>query len=235
MTDEKIAKRFQVFTDADMLDEAPSAFQLLQGSVEMLPYVTSTDATAERHYRGAPFAHSLLRQPLIFSKVGIDHLRTGSALGAKLGSLIKHLLYTYHEGMPVFDLQLIQTHHGGLERLEREIHSLLGDGRESRKHHRFVSLFLPKAKDYYEHFVGQGGWIERARAFDYASSEGEEGSSFPSEFFSLLGFADHCAKNHSKQFSELGIARAPKRFTHLLGRRFREGKSFGWFQEQGSR
>ncbi len=232
MTNEEIAKRLQVFSKSGLLESAPTSFQLLQGTVEMLPYVTSTDATAERFYQGAPFAHALLRQPLIFSRVGLDHLRTGSALGARLDSIIKHLLFTYHEGMPVYDLQIIQTHKAGLDRFEAQVLALLEDGEESRKHHRFVALFLPNAQSYYKHFVGTDGWIARARVFDYASTESEEGSSFPPEFFSLVGFADHCAKSYPRDFWQLGARAAPKHFLRLVGRRFREGKGFGWFREQ---
>ncbi|HEX5058694.1 MAG TPA: hypothetical protein VFV99_05000, partial [Kofleriaceae bacterium] len=82
-----LAQRFSVFVDAGLLQRVPTRWQLLQGEIEMTPYVISTDATAEEGYRPHAFSHPLVRQLLIFSHVGRDHLRTGSALGAKLESI----------------------------------------------------------------------------------------------------------------------------------------------------
>jgi hypothetical protein len=105
-----LASRLQVFVDAGLLARVPTRWQLLQGEIEMTPYVVSTDATAEEGYRDQLASHPLVRQLRILAHVGRDHLRTGSALGAKLESVCAHLILTYHRGMPVFDLQIIQTH-----------------------------------------------------------------------------------------------------------------------------
>ena len=65
-----LAERFSVFVDAGLLQRVPTRWQLLQGEIEMTPYVISTDATAEEGYRAHAFSHPLVRQLLIFNHVG---------------------------------------------------------------------------------------------------------------------------------------------------------------------
>jgi hypothetical protein len=227
-----IAKRLEVFTKSGLLRRIPTRWQIVQGTLEMTPYVASTDATAEPWYRGAPFGHPLVRQPLIISRVGIDHFRTGAALGAKLESLIRHLHLTYHQGMPVFDLQVVQTHDGGLQALrERTEEVLAGDTRRARRHRRFVSLILPRADDYYRQFLGDDGWIARAERLDYPRPDTQD-SAFPPEFFSLVEFLNYCAETFPEHPRDIPWTRYPSHLAALGGRRFREGRGFGWFSKQ---
>jgi len=207
----------------------PSRFQISQGELEMLPYVVSTDATTEGGYEGTALGHPLLRQALIFSQVGRDHLRPGTALSARRESLVKHILFTYHQGMPVFDLQLLQTHEGGLDRLE----SVLGQrvrasSLEARRDLRLVRLILRDPLEYYGRFLGSDGWIERARRLDYPGPEAEQ-AAFPAEYFSLVGFINHCASAFPSAPSDVPLRRMPAHLLHVVGRRSREGKSLGWF------
>src|SRR6266540_3450077 len=109
-----LEQRLRLFLDAGLLRRLPTPWQIRQGELQMVPYVTSTDATAAEGYEGRPFGHPVLRQPLIFSQVGPDHLRIGSGLGCAHESVCTHLELTYHRGMPVFDLQVVQTHPDGL-------------------------------------------------------------------------------------------------------------------------
>ncbi|MCB0221146.1 MAG: hypothetical protein KDH09_15720, partial [Chrysiogenetes bacterium] len=110
-----IEARLAPFVSRGLIARAPTRWQITQGEMEMLPYVLTPDITDEHRYEGAPLGHPVLRQPIIFSQVGRDHLRTGSGLECKLESVMKHLHFTIHAGMPVFDLQVIQTHPRGLE------------------------------------------------------------------------------------------------------------------------
>src|SRR5260370_31958369 len=119
-----LEERLRVYLDAGLLRRVPTRFQIRQGELEMTPYVASTDATAEEGYVGARFGHPVLRQPLIFTEVGLDHLALGAALGVKLESLCVHLALTYHRGMPVFDLQAVQTHPDGLARLRAALEEI---------------------------------------------------------------------------------------------------------------
>jgi hypothetical protein len=262
-------ERLAVFVKAGLLERIPTRWQILQGEIEMTPYVVSTDATAESGYRDRPIAHPLVRQLVIFSHVGRDHLRTGTALGASLESLCAHLILTFHQGMPTFDLQVIQTHRDGLARLEAAIRDTrdaashqtrdgarrdtrdaashqtrVGARRETReaagpqtrarptplarRRWRTASGLFADPVAYFDRFLGDDGWIARARRFDYAVPQ-TEGSAFPPEFFSLVELLRYCAAKFPAHPHEIGWARLPGHIVALAGRRFREGRGFGWF------
>ncbi|MBS1122600.1 MAG: hypothetical protein H6Q90_4828 [Deltaproteobacteria bacterium] len=222
-----LAQRLSVFLRAGLVRQIPSRWQQIQGTVEMAPYVASLDATEERWYRGALLGHPVLRQPLILSQVGIDHLRIGSGLGAKLESVCRHLQLTHHRGMPVFDLQVIQTHPGGLEVLRLSLEASLAEATpKARRQNRVARLILPRASVYYERFLGTAGWIARAERLDYPEPP-EEGSRFPSEFFSLAGFLNHCAAAFPASLDELPLHAVLAHLARLAGRRARERRRQG--------
>src|SRR5882757_10199953 len=134
MSTTNLHERLRVFIDAGLLPRVPTSWQIRQGELQMAPYVISSDATAEEGYAGGPLGHPLLRQPLIFSQVGRDHLHIGSALGCAHASLCAHLQLTFHRGMPVFDLQVLQTHPDGLARLRRALEEMVaGSTRLARR------------------------------------------------------------------------------------------------------
>lgn len=222
-----LTDRFRVFLDAGVLARVPTRWQLLQGEIEMTPYVISTDATAEEGYRDRLSSKPLVRQLVIFAHVGRDHLRTGSALGAKLESICAHLILTFHRGMPVFDLQIIQTHPGGLERLRAAIEETLAAATPvGMRRLRIASHLLQDAPAYLVQFLGNDGWIARAERFDYPAPS-SEGSKFPPEFFSLVALADYCASTFSH---EVPATRLPRHVARLASRRFREGGGMGWLR-----
>jgi hypothetical protein len=191
----------------------------------MTPYVISTDATAEEGYRDHLASHPLVRQLRIFAHVGADHLRTGSALGAKLESICAHLILTFHRGMPVFDLQVIQTHAGGLSRLRAAIGETLDASTAlGRRRLAIATTLLRDPRGYLEQFLGDDGWIARAARFDYPSAAGE-GSKFPPEFWSLV----ELARYSEAKFSTSIPATLPLHVVRLATRRAREGNRMGWF------
>ncbi|MCP4447970.1 MAG: hypothetical protein GY811_21935 [Myxococcales bacterium] len=213
----ELEQRLKVPMDAGLIPTLPTSWQIHQGTLEMTPFVSSADATAERHYVGARFGHSLVRQPLIASNVGLDHFRTGTALGAKLDSLRKHLHFTYHEGMPVFDLQVVQTHPGGLDYLRSKTEEALANRTLAAKsQNKFVALFLPRSEQYYAQFVGEQGWIQRAERLDYPSPDAE-GSAFPDEFFSLVSFINYCASEFPAHPRDTPWHRYPTHIANLVG------------------
>ncbi|MBK7974243.1 MAG: hypothetical protein IPK07_13505 [Deltaproteobacteria bacterium] len=215
------ADRLRVFTDAGLLTRLPTRWQLVQGTIEMTPFVLSSDATAERRYVGAPLGHPVLRQPLILGAVGLDHLRTGPALAARFGSVCKHLHLTYHQGMPVFDLQVIQTHPDGLARFRARTEELIeGTSPRARRLNALVAWILPRAADYYREFLGAQGWVARAERLDYPTPE-EAGSPLAPEHYSLVGFLDYCAQAFPAAPRELPLTRQPAHLLRLAGRRFR--------------
>ncbi|MBK8168834.1 MAG: hypothetical protein IPK60_00650 [Sandaracinaceae bacterium] len=224
-------ERLRVLIDAGLIVSIPTHFQLWQGEIEMAPYVLSSDATVEEGYVGTRFGTPWLRQPIIFSQVGRDHFRIGCALDAKLSSVCTHLQLTYHRGMPVFDLQVIQTHPSGLDVLERSIVDILTvTSDDSRRRRHIAKLILANPDEYLAQFLGPQGWIERARHFDYPPPTAE-GSAFPEEFYSLAGFLNYCARTFPAYASDVRWQRYPKHFTHLLLRRMREGRSFAFWND----
>ena len=224
-----LAQRFSTFVDAGLLRRVPTRWQLLQGEIEMTPYVISTDATSEEGYRAHAPSHPLVRQLLLLAHVGPDHLRTGSALGAKLGSICAHLILTLHRGMPVFDLQIVQTHERGLVHLGDAIDATLAASTPAgRRRWRLVSTLLQDPRAYLEQFLGTSGWIARAERFDYPAPS-DESSKFPPEFWSLVELARYSEATFPAHPRDIPLARLPAHLLHLAGRRGREGRRMGWF------
>jgi hypothetical protein len=228
---EWLEMRLRTFIDAGLVERLPSPWQLRQAELEMTPYVLSTDVTAEESYSGAALSHPWTRQAFLLAQVGPDNLRTGSGLGAKPSSVCRHLELTFHRGMPVFDLQVVQTHEGGLDALRGSIEELLSnETARARRRNRIADLLLADREAYYRSFVEPGGWIDRAARLDYPEPES---SDFPVEFHSLVGLIDYAARSFSDE--RPSWARAPGHVLHLLGRRFREGRGMGWFDRRSSR
>lgn len=231
LSDAELHERLRVFTDAGILRAVPTRWQLLQAEIEMTPYVISTDATAEEGYRRDVLAHPLVRQALIFAHVGRDHLRTGSALGARLESICAHLILTFHRGMPVFDLQVIQTHPGGLARLAAAIEETrLGSTPIGLRRRMIAHRLLRDPEMYFAQFAE---WIDRAARFDYPDAA-EEGSAFPPEFFGLVPLAEYAATSFPAHGRDLAWVRYPTHVLGLASRRFRDGNGFGWFGRRAS-
>jgi len=228
-------QRLRVFIDAGLLSRIPTRWQIRQGELQMAPYVLSSDATTEEGYARGPLGHPLLRQPLIFSQIGREHLHIGCALGSAHASLCAHLQLTFHRGMPVFDLQVLQTHPDGLARLRRTLEEMVaGSTPLARRRQRIAGWIFTDPRAYLERFLGDDGWIARAERFDYAGPA-EEGSAFPPEFFSLVGFLSYCASMFPAHPGDLSWWRYPEHVLTLAGRRFREGRQFGWFGRQRER
>jgi hypothetical protein len=229
---DELSRRLSPFTDAGLLKEIPTPWQVLQGTFAMTPYVLSSDAVLESRYRGAPFAHPFMRQPLLLAVCGIDHLRVGPAFDAKLSSVCKHLYLTYHWGMPVFDLQVIQTHPNGLATLRKRTEAMLAnETRAAQRMRRLQALILPRGDDYLPEFLGNDGWIARAERFDYPDPAAET-SVFPPEFFSLVTFLNHCAASYAATRDGMPARKVPAHLYSLWRRRAREGRTFGWLPSE---
>jgi hypothetical protein len=224
-----LEQRLQIFVDAGLLPRVPTRWQLLQGEIEMTPYVVSTDATAEEGYRDHLASHPLVRQLRLFAHVGVDHLRTGSALGARLDSVCAHLILTFHRGMPVFDLQVVQTHERGLDRLRAAIEdTLAGATPVGQRRHAIGATLLRDHAGYLHGFLGDDGYIARAARFDYPSA-GDQGSTFPREFWSLVDLAAYCERVFPAHPRDLAWTAYPRHLARLASRRVRDGKGMGWF------
>jgi hypothetical protein len=220
----EMERRLRPLLDAGMLGDVPTPFQIRQGELAMLPYVLSSDATDESRYTRTPYGHPLVRQLLMLAMVGRDHLDPGCSLSARFESICVHLLATYHQGMPVFDLQLLQTHPDGLARFRDVVEDhLAGRTRTARRRGRVIARMLVDPEGYHRLFLGPEGFVARAERFAYPTPS-DEGSGFPPEFFSLTSFLDHCAKSYPRSVGEVGWGALPGHLARVASRRFREGK-----------
>lgn len=228
---EMVRRRLRLFLEQGLVEKAPTWWQIAQGEMEMLPYVLTPDITDHHRYAGAPLGHPVLRQPIILSQVGRDHLRTGSGLENRLESLFKHLHFTIHAGMPVFDLQVIQTHEQGLEIFRRYSEELQeSDEPWARRMRGLIDLIIPDASAYRWQFLEPGGWIDRAEAFDYSDAI-EENPDFPPEFTSFIHFMNYCADAFPEKISDIPLAQLPGHVFRVLTRMPREGISRGtWWK-----
>lgn len=213
-----IAERLRPFVERGLLRNVPNRVQIRQAELGMLAYVLSSDATDERRYEGRVLGHPLVRQPVIFAHVGLDHLDPGCSLGASHASIVTHLLFTYHRGTPVFDLQLLQTHPDGLDRARASIVRHLGaaDPATARRR-RFISAILNDPDEYHRRFLGPTGFLARAAAFEYPTPA-DEGSPFPPEYFSLVAFLEHAA-TFPRRPRELGVIGLGTHLARLATRR----------------
>lgn len=189
-----LAQRLAVFRDAGLIQTIPTEWQLFLGQLEMAPYVVMPDAGDDGRYAGAPLGHPLLRTPLVFSQIGWEHLRVGHGLHSSLVAILLHVAYVFHEGMPSFDLQLVQSHPGGLLALRRFLTDLDGsDDAFFRRHRKLIDLVVPNAAAYRAAFVVDGGFIDRAEAFDYPTAT-DVAEFLRPEFTDLCRFVTYCAE-----------------------------------------
>ncbi len=198
-------ERLQIFVEAGLLNAVPTWWQEQQGTLEMTPWVLSPDVTNEGQYRDSLWAKPVVRQPFLAMYIGLDHFATGSGLKMKLSSICRHLQLTWHDGMPVFDLQVIQSHENGLEIFRQKTLELIADETpEARRQNQIARRLFPDPVAYYRLFTDPGGYIDRAQAFDYPTAE-QQNSKVPAHFFSLVGFLQHCADNHPATRREVGL------------------------------
>lgn len=214
-----LAQRLAPLRQAGLIDKLPTRWQLLLGQVEMAPYVVMPDAGDAARYRGARCGHPILRTPIVLSQVGWEHLRIGHGLDASLRALVLHLAYVFHEGMPTFDLQLVQTHEGGLDALRRFLEALEND--HEPHHRRLIDLVIPDAQSYRRQFLEPDGWIDRATRFDYPPQSSAAAFLRP-EFTQLTSFLAYCREAFPENPSAETPWRSARRIAALASRRLRE-------------
>ncbi len=214
--------RLAPFLERGLVKGIPSTWQMLLGQLEMAPYVVMPDAGDKARYDGAPLGHPLLRTPLIVSQIGWEHFRIGHGLHSTIETLELHLAYVYHEGMPVFDLQLVQTHPDGLERLRERLARIDVASDKVSVHDRQLSgLVIPDAEGYRRKFLEPGGWIDRAAAWDYPPIS-DAASFLRPEFTTLTSFVDYCLDTFPASPSDETLGQTARRIADLGTRRFRE-------------
>ena len=215
-----LALRLGPFLERGLVKGVPTTWQLLLGQLEMAPYVLFPDAGDKARYEGAPLASPLFRTPLIASQIGWEHFRIGHGLHSTPETLELHLAYVFHEGMPSFDLQLVQTHVNGLQRLRQVFEAIEHGTTPAGVHHRrLIDLVIPNAAAYRKQFLEPGGWIDRAAAFDYPR---DAAPFLRSEFTQLTTFVDYCIDTFPPSPAGQSPIAVAKEMARLGTRRIRE-------------
>ena len=182
-----LSSRLAPLIERGLIARPPTTWQILQGNVEMLPYVVIPDADDGRRYAGAPLGNPIVRTPFLVAYTLGGHFSVGSGLRSGEATLQKHLLAVYHNGQPVYDLQLAQTFPDGLERLRRRFLDVRRAATRIRRFERaFVGAIVPSWDDYCAAMLGH---IDRASRFEYDPAP----DWCPDKFWSFASFMNHCA------------------------------------------
>jgi hypothetical protein len=175
-----IAARLGFFVEHGLLERLPSAWQVRVGWAAMLP-ITLSESERERVRSRSTLAGQIpIRVPLqlLYSprQVFAD---TGLSLAPE--HIVRHLLCVYHEDAFLgYDLQLLQSHQGGLALLEREARRVVeGDNRLAPILRRVVGW-----PDYHANLINLAS---AAGAFCYPDP-----LDLDRRFCSLVGFAQFC-------------------------------------------
>lgn len=217
---ERLIHRLSPFTDTGLLPDVPNSWQILQGSFEMAPYVVLPDEDDSERYGTSLLGHPLLRTPIVLAYIGLDHFHVGSGLRAAPRSIIRHLCIVHHQVMPDYDLQLLQTHEGGIERLKHYLKELDHPRPRliTRLHRKLIDVVMPDPKGYRHELIRPGGWIDRAERMDYTSEEAMP-DHLRKEFFSLVSFLNHCLSLPSS----CSLSSKPGTLLRRMRTKFRKG------------
>ena len=175
-----IDARMGFFVREGLLAGVPSPWQVRVGGLAMLP-ISLSESERERQRSRQTWAGPIpIRVPLQLLYAP-SQLGAGAGLSLRPKQIVHHLLSVYHEdAFLAYDLQLLCSHPGGLELLEREAARVV-EGR---------SPWTPLLR----RVVGWPGYharlvelARRARAHDYPDP-----LDLDPRFCSLVGFAEFC-------------------------------------------
>lgn len=171
--------RLNFFVERRLIPRVPSSWQLAVGSLTMMPVVYGeSDGKRARNRR------TLLGQIPVRASLQMlycpQQVLVGTGLLATRETVIRHVLSVFHEdSMLTYDLQLLQTHQGGLAELQER-------ARTVARNDTLMARLLAG-------MVGGRGYharvVELARAaerFEYPDEPPD------SRFGTLVGFARYC-------------------------------------------
>jgi hypothetical protein len=169
--------RFEFFVAQGLLEAIPDARQLAAGTVAMFSFAFNETPVERAANRKSRWGYIPLRVPLQLLYCPQQAI-VWNGLMASSRTLVRHLLSSFHEdGVIAYDLQLIQSHAGGLAQLQ-EAASGVAAGT-----HRFARMLAAIAGGYHAHLADLA---RAAQRFEYPAD-------LDPRFSSLLGFARYCA------------------------------------------
>lgn len=172
-------ERLAFFVERGLLRSIPSRWQLGVGAAIMLPFVLNETPAERERNRRTLLGQVPVRVPLQLLYCPGQAL-VGTGLSASLSTLVRHVVSAFHDDAVIaYDLQLLQTHPGGLEALAAAAQRIAA-GRDP--------LAWPLTQ-----IVGGPGYHERlvelaaeAAEFRYPDIVADP------RFSSLVGFAEFC-------------------------------------------
>jgi hypothetical protein len=175
-----IDDRIGWFVRAGRLERVPTPWQVRMGTAVMMP-ITFSESERERARSRSTFAGQVpVRVPLQLLYAPRQVL-SSSGLELRARDIVRHLLCVYHEDAFLgYDLQLLESHVGGLELLEREA------ARVVDRRNALTPLL--------ERVVGWPGYHARLVELAMRARAGEypDPLDLDPRFCTLLGFARFC-------------------------------------------
>jgi hypothetical protein len=175
-----IDDRIGWFVRAGRLERVPTPWQVRMGTAVMMP-ITFSESERERARSRSTFAGQVpVRVPLQVLYAPRQVL-SSSGLELRARDIVRHLLCVYHEDAFLgYDLQLLESHVGGLELLEREA------ARVVDRRNALTPLL--------ERVVGWPGYHARLVELAMRARAGEypDPLDLDPRFCTLLGFARFC-------------------------------------------
>jgi|GEM_PF-4164852 len=168
--------RFEFFVAQGLLAAVPHPGQVKAATLEMLPFAFNETPIEHAANRQSFWGYIPLRVPLQLLYCPQQAI-VWNGLLATPHTLIKHLLSSFHEdGVIAYDLQLLQSHPGGLEGLERAAEEVVS-GEDP-----LAPMLSAIAGGYHAHL---SELARAARRFEYPQD-------LHPRFSSLLGFGRYC-------------------------------------------
>ncbi|MDY7225588.1 hypothetical protein [Hyalangium rubrum] len=168
--------RFEFFVTHGLLESVPHPRQIETATVEMMPFAFNETPIEYAANRTSIWGHIPLRVPLQLLYCPQQAI-VWNGLLATPHTLVKHLLSAFHEdGVIAYDLQLLQSHPGGLELLERSAEEVASG------EHPLAPMLSAIAGGYHAHLAELA---RAARRFEYPAD-------LDPRFSSFVGFSRYC-------------------------------------------
>jgi hypothetical protein len=176
----RLRERLGFFVEAGWLEAVPSAWQVRVGWLAMLPVTLSESERERARSRSTWLGQIPFRVPLqaLYSP---PQALAETGLYEPASHIVRHLLSVYHEDAFLgYDLQLLQSHEGGLELLRRR-------AAEVATSPGWVARGLRELVAWPGYHAGLVTLAERAERFDYPDP-----LDLDRRFVTLVGFAQFC-------------------------------------------
>jgi hypothetical protein len=168
--------RFEFFVRRGLLPSVPEPKQVIDGTIAMMSFAFNETPIEFAANRKSAWGRIPLRVPLQLIYCPQQAV-VWNGLLATPRTLVKHLCSSFHEdGVIAYDLQLLQSHEGGLELLALEA------SRVASGTHRWSRMLSAIAGGYHAHLAELA---RSAQRFEYPAD-------LHPSFSSLVGFGRYC-------------------------------------------